>query len=103
VYWHVAQDAAAKLGVSLQSEEVSDPKDFEAAFDDMDRQHANALLVLSDAFMALHRTLLAQLALKHRLPAVYGHDQYTAAGGLISCGPSLPELQRPSTSQFHRA
>jgi putative tryptophan/tyrosine transport system substrate-binding protein len=70
VYWHVAQDAAAKLGVSLQSEEVSDPKDFEAAFDDMDRQHANALLVLSDTFMTLHRTLLAQLALKHRLPAV---------------------------------
>lgn len=91
-YWQAAQDAAARLGLKLRSEEVSDPKDFDAAFDDMDQQHVDALLVLSDTFMTLHRTLLARLALKHRLPALYGHDQYTAAGGLISYGPSLPDL-----------
>ncbi len=91
-YWQAAQDAAATLRLNLISEEVSDPTDFDAAFDDMDQQHVDALFVLSDTFMTFHRTLLAQLALKHRLPALYGHDQYTAAGGLMSYGPSLPDL-----------
>jgi ABC-type uncharacterized transport system substrate-binding protein len=93
-YWRAAQDAAGKLGVTLTSEGVSDPKDFDTVFDDMDRQHDEALFVLSDSFMTLHRTLLAQLALKHRLPALYGHDQYPSAGGLLSYGPSLPDLYR---------
>jgi len=97
-YWQAAQNAAAKLGVNLISEEASDPKDFEVVFDDMDRQHVDALFVLSDTFMTFHRTLLAQLALKHRLPALYGHDQYTLAGGLMSYGPSLPELYRGGAS-----
>jgi len=93
-YWRAAQNAAGKLGVTLTSEGVSDPKDFGTVFDDMDRQHVEALFVLSDSFMTLHRTLLAQLALKHRLPALYGHDQYPSAGGLLSYGPSLPDLYR---------
>src|SRR6516162_6807489 len=93
-YWRAAQDAATKLGVNLISEEVSDPKKFEAAFDDMDQRHVDALFVLSDTFMTFHRKLLAELALKHRLPTLYGHDQYTSAGGLMSYGPSLPELYR---------
>ena len=93
-YWRAAQDAAAKLGVNLASEGVSDPKKFEAAFDDMDQRHVDALFVLSDTFMTFHRQLLAELALKHRLPGLYGHDQYTSAGGLMSYGPSLPELYR---------
>ena len=93
-YWQAAQDAATTLRVNLISEEVSDPTDFEAAFDDMAQQRVDALLVLSDSFMTLHRTLLARLALKHRLPALYGHDQYTAAGGLMAYGPSLADLYR---------
>jgi putative ABC transport system substrate-binding protein len=93
-YWQAARDVAAPLGVHLISEEVSDPKEFEAAFADMDQQHVDALFVLSDTFMTFHRKLLAELALKHRLPGLYGHDQYTSAGGLMSYGPSLPELYR---------
>lgn len=93
-YWQVAQDAASALRVSLQSEEAKDPKDFEPAFDHMVREHADALIVLSDSFMTLHRVTLAQLAAKYGLPALYGHNQYTEAGGLMSYGPSLPDLYR---------
>jgi hypothetical protein len=66
--------------VNLISEEASDQEYFEVVFDDMDRQSVDAMFFLSDTFMTFHRTLLAQLALKHRLPALYGHDQYTSAG-----------------------
>jgi putative ABC transport system substrate-binding protein len=93
-YWRFAQDAAATLHVSLQSEEVSDSKDFERAFDTMAREHADAVFVLSDSFMTTNRVTLARLAAARRIPALYGHNLYTEAGGLMSYGPSVPDLLR---------
>ena len=93
-YFQSAQNAAAALRLSLQSEEVKDAKDFEPAFDAMVREHADAFIVLSDAFMTFHRATLAELAAKHGIPALYGHSLYTEAGGLMSYGPSVPDLVR---------
>jgi len=93
-YWHTAQDAALALHVSFQSHEATDPKDFEPAFEAMVQAHADALIVLSDAFMTLNRATLVRLAEKHRLPTMYGHNLYAQAGGLVSYGPSLPDLYR---------
>jgi putative tryptophan/tyrosine transport system substrate-binding protein len=93
-YFEFTQNAAARLRLSLQSEEAKDAKDFEPAFDAMVREHADALIVLSDAFMTFHRATLAELAAKHRIPTLYGHSLYTEAGGLMSYGPSVPDLIR---------
>jgi putative tryptophan/tyrosine transport system substrate-binding protein len=93
-YWQAAQKAAASLHVTLQSTEASDPKDLEPAFEAMVRQHAEALVVLSDGFMTINRATLAQLAAKYRIPAIYGQNLYTTAGGLMSYGPSLDDLYR---------
>jgi putative ABC transport system substrate-binding protein len=93
-YFQFAQNAAAALHLNLQSEEAKDAKDFEPAFDAMTRQGADALIVLSDALMTVHRATLAELAARHRIPALYGHDMYTAAGGLMSYGPSAPDIIR---------
>jgi len=97
-YFQSAQNAAAALRLNLQSEEAKDVKDFEPAFDAMVREHADALIVLSDAFMTIHRATLAQLAAKHRIPALYGHNLYTEAGGLMSYGPSIPDLVRAAAA-----
>jgi putative tryptophan/tyrosine transport system substrate-binding protein len=101
-YWQFAQDAALALRVSLQSEEVKDAKYFQPAFDAMVRGHADALIVLSDSFMTAHRATLARLAAQHRLPALYGHNQYTEAGGLMSYGPSVPVLVRGAAAYVDR-
>lgn len=93
-YWKFAQDAAPALHVNLQSEEVTDAKDFERAFDVIVREHADALIVLSDSFMTANRVTLAHLAAEHGIPALYGHNLYTEAGGLMSYGPSIPDLVR---------
>ena len=97
-YFQFAQNAAAALRLSLQSEEAKDAKDFEPAFDAMVREHADALIVLSDSFMTANRTTLAELAAKHRIPALYGHSQYTEAGGLMSYGPSVLDLVRAAAA-----
>ena len=90
-YWDVLKTSAPALRVTLQSLEIRDPNEFETAFDAMTREHADGVIVLSDAFTTFHRARLAELAAKYKLPAVYGHDQYTEAGGLMSYGPSLSE------------
>jgi ABC-type uncharacterized transport system substrate-binding protein len=97
-YREAAQEAAATLRVTFQSTEASDPKDFEPAFEAMVRQHADALVVLSDAFMTTNRATLARLAAKYRIPAMYGHNLYPKAGGLMSYGPSLEDLYRGAAS-----
>jgi len=48
----------------------------------------------SGAFMSAHRAVLARLAAEYQLPAMYGHNLYTEAGGLMSYGPSIPDLFR---------
>ena len=81
-YWRYAQEAAPALHVSLQSEEATQRKDFERAFDNMVRDHSDALFVLSDSLMSSNRVTLAQLAADRKIPALYGHNLYTEAGGL---------------------
>ena len=97
-YWGYAQDAAPTLHVSLQSEEVVASKDFERAFDAMVREQADALFVLSDSLMTANRATLAQLAADRKISALYGHNLYPEAGGLMSYGPSVPDLVRGAAS-----
>jgi putative tryptophan/tyrosine transport system substrate-binding protein len=95
-YWNVTQAAAPALRVSLQSLEVQEGNQYESAFEAMRRDRADALIVPSDSFATLHRARIADLAAKHRLPALYGHSLYVEAGGLMSYGPSLFDA-------YHRA
>jgi putative tryptophan/tyrosine transport system substrate-binding protein len=88
-YWEAAQHAAALLRASLQSLEVQDVKEYERAFEKMRTERADGLVVLSDSFATFHRARIAELAAKHRLPALYGHRLYVEAGGLMSYGPAI--------------
>ena len=97
-YWEYAQEAAPTLHVSLRSEEATESKHFERAFDNMVRDHADALFVLSDSLMTANRATLAQLAAERKIPALYGHNLYPEAGGLMSYGPSVPDLVRGAAS-----
>jgi putative tryptophan/tyrosine transport system substrate-binding protein len=57
------QEAAKHLGVQLLPLEVHSAADVEGAFAAMTRQHADALVVSSDAFFVLQRTRIAELAI----------------------------------------
>ena len=49
--------------------------------------------VLTSQFFNRHRRKLAELAVKSRLPAIYG-EEYVEAGGLMSYGANLADLYR---------
>jgi putative tryptophan/tyrosine transport system substrate-binding protein len=93
--WATATDEAGRrLGVALQVLEVAGPDAFEGAFQAAATAQAQALDILASAFFNAHKTRLVELAAKYRLPAMWEHDDFVRAGGLISYGPSIPELFR---------
>jgi ABC-type uncharacterized transport system substrate-binding protein len=86
--------AARSLGVQLQLLEARGPNEFDSAFATMAKERVGALLVVADSMFVFHRTRLADLAARSRLPAVYGWREHVEAGGLMSYGPSLGDLFR---------
>jgi ABC-type uncharacterized transport system substrate-binding protein len=86
--------AARSLGVQLQLLEARGPNEFDGVFAAMATERVGALLVLADATFNNQRTRLADLAARSHLPAAYGWREYVEAGGLMSYGPSLPDLFR---------
>jgi putative tryptophan/tyrosine transport system substrate-binding protein len=90
--------AARSLGVQLQLLEARGPNEFDGAFAAMAKERVGALLVLSDAIFGSHRTRLADLAARSRLPAAYGVRESVEAGGLMSYGPSLLDSYRQAAT-----
>src|SRR5713101_2625051 len=90
--------AARSLGMQLQFLEARGPNEFDGASAAMAKERVGALLVVADAMFLLHRTRLADLAARSRLPAAYGVRENVEAGGLMSYGPSIRDLYRRSAT-----
>ena len=99
-YVKEAELAARTLGVQLRVLAVRDSSDFEGAFSEA--LGASALLVVDDAVMTAHRTQIAELALKNRLPTMYGLSEMVEAGGLMSYGPHYGDLYRRAAMHVHK-
>ena len=92
------ETAARALGVQLQVLEPRDPSEFESAFAAMTRGRAGALILLPDTKLFGNRQRVAELALKHRLPAIAWRGELAEAGILMAYGSSLRgEFRRAAT------
>jgi putative ABC transport system substrate-binding protein len=62
------------------------------------------LIVMPDIFMAAksQRDLIITLATNRRLPVIFGFAFFVRAGGLISYGIDLPDLQRRAATYVDR-
>jgi len=89
-----AEVAARALGVRVQFVEARGPADFDRAFSEMTKAHADALSVLTSAILFNEHRRLVDLSAKHRLPAVYPWREGADAGGLMSYGPNVADLYR---------
>jgi putative ABC transport system substrate-binding protein len=90
-----AEDAGGKLGVQLLTVSVSTVAEVDGAFARMAQGRAGGVLVHGAALTARqNRPLLAEMALKHRLPTMFGVRENVVAGGLMSYGPDHVDLTR---------
>ena len=87
--------AARALGGKLESLEVQRPYDLEKAFRAAVNWRAEGLIVMGRGIGGRRRRAqLAELAAKHRLPAMYSLQRYVVAGGLMSYAPNRHDLYR---------
>ena len=86
--------AAQSLGLRLLLREARGPDEFGRVFAEIAKERVDALLIVAESLFLLHRTPLADLAVKYRLPTMYGFREHVLAGGLMSYGPSLPHNSR---------
>jgi putative ABC transport system substrate-binding protein len=92
--WKETENAGRALGVTLQSVEVREPKDFEGAFATMSQQRPDILLVLQDALTLEYRKEIIGFALREQVPSMYVGKEWVEEGGLMSYGDRLPERYR---------
>jgi putative ABC transport system substrate-binding protein len=90
--------AADAVGVHIQYLEVRGLKDIENAFRAASKEHAEAVLVLGSSTLLSQRKQVADLAVKGRLPTIYGRPDYVEDGGLMYYGPSYNDLSRRAAS-----
>jgi putative ABC transport system substrate-binding protein len=91
--------AGQALKVQIQYLDLLSSEDFETAFRTAKKQRADALLVMvSNPIAGIRRKEIAEFAIKSRLPAIYNRIEQVEAGGLMTYGVSLFDLDRRTAS-----
>jgi putative tryptophan/tyrosine transport system substrate-binding protein len=88
------ESSARALTLQLKILKLQDPNEFDRTFAAIVEWQARGLLVLEDPMFTTYRARLADLAIRHRLPAVFGTASYVKAGGLMSYGANFTDLYR---------
>lgn len=90
-----AVEAASRtLGLQLEAMPVRSTTEFERVFAAMVRERVGGVLVLSTPLFIAEARQLAELAIKHRLPTMFGPRSHVESGGLLSFGPDRADLWR---------
>ena len=88
------QEAARTKGVQLPILRASTEREIDSAFTALVQLQAGALVLGPDPLFSARREQLVALASRHAVPAISAWREMTAAGGLISYGPSIAALLR---------
>jgi len=87
--------AARALRLTLiLSDETATPDEFRSTFAAMTRERADAVYAPQTPINVRHQSLIVELAVKYRLPSMYGSSEFVEAGGLLSYGASFTDLFR---------
>jgi putative tryptophan/tyrosine transport system substrate-binding protein len=93
---------APGLNLQLSPHSVRSAADIDAAFADVSRARAAALIVLTDPLVVSRKAQLVELTAARHIPTIYGLREFIEAGGLMSYGPSLIDLWRRSAAYWTR-
>jgi putative ABC transport system substrate-binding protein len=90
------------LDVKLLFVEVDSSDRFDSAFAAMMQEHPDGFFMTADPFHLSHIRWIIDFLAKNRLPAMYVMRENVPAGGLMSYGPSLPDLYRRSAEYVQK-
>jgi putative ABC transport system substrate-binding protein len=88
------KSVAPTLAIELNVIDARTFVEFSRAFEDINREHAQGLLVIGGSPFWNHRSTLVKLAGKAKLPTMYYAREFADAGGLMSYGANYADLYR---------
>jgi putative ABC transport system substrate-binding protein len=96
-----AQATINSLGLQTSMFGIRRAEDIVSAFETI-KDRIDALYVSGDPLVNTNRVHINNLALAARIPTVYGFQELAEAGGLLSYGPSFPDLFRRSADMVDK-
>jgi putative ABC transport system substrate-binding protein len=87
--------AARTLGVQLHVLHASSERELDTAFATLVQLRAGALVIGADALFNSRSEQLAELTIRHRVPAIYQFREFVSGGGLMSYGTTVADTYRP--------
>jgi putative tryptophan/tyrosine transport system substrate-binding protein len=97
-----AVQTVAPIGTELSAIGVRNRKEVESALATLGRDQKGGLIVTASGFGANHPELIATLAARHNVPAVYPFRYFARAGGLMCYGPNYPDQYRRAAEYVDR-
>jgi putative ABC transport system substrate-binding protein len=96
------ENAIRVLGLEFYTVDARSPQEFESAFALLGAEGVKGVVVVPDGSVIEHRSLIAALAQKTRLPTMFQRPENVAAGGLMSYGTDLPDRLRQAAFYVDR-
>ena len=90
--WEETKTAARSLGSEAELLDVRSRDEVGRAFETAVGRHVDALIVAFDGLFLANTRMIAELAARNRLPAIYVGREFIEAGGLMTYGVSFPHL-----------
>ena len=97
-----AREAAGKNGFVLDELRVTNAQDLQRAIQTLERRRPDALYAHLDSRIAPYRQIIAEAALRLKIPSMSGLRGYVEAGGLMSYAANQTELYRRGASYVDR-
>ena len=88
------EEAGSTIGRKIVSFKAENDRDFDAAFTQMIKAGASALVVIGSPFFTSKSRSLIALSARHNLPTIYDQRDYVVGGGLISYSTSFTDAYR---------
>jgi putative tryptophan/tyrosine transport system substrate-binding protein len=101
-YLRALEAAAQSLGISISPAPVSTAGEIASKIESFAREPDAGMIVQPSFMTTVNREAIAALAVRHRLPAVYGIKQYVTSGGLASYGAESKDLWRRTAEYVDR-
>jgi len=97
-----AIQTVAPIGLELSTVDLRDAGEIERAVAAFSQVPNGGLIVTASQFGGNHPDLIAAVATRYKLPAVYPFRYFVSAGGLISYGPDLESDYRTASGYVDR-
>jgi putative ABC transport system substrate-binding protein len=90
--WSDRHTTARVFGWQLQTVPMKASDELDAALGAIAAGGADSLYSVGDPVILMERVRVAEFALKHRLPSLFGWSEFVDAGGLMAYGPNTMAL-----------